>query len=735
MSYHPAETGLVTRQRVGTLVGLLSVMLPLVAPGQSTPAGGPESAPAAPEALETVIVTSQKRAQRLQDVPLAVTALTAQSIQSAGVLDTQDLQEVVPGFVSNRKSTNAQPYIRGLGVSQATPGFDSSVSTYIDDVYMPSPIASSFDLNSIERIEVMKGPQGTLFGRNSSGGVVAVYTNDPAQSPQLNADLSYGSYQTITSRLYANERLADNLAMNLSVYTNNQDEGWGKNIVDDKDFFLGRSVDVRSKLLWNIDSHTDLLLAGWYANFSSNLGLFRLAPDAIGTGGYVCATCGFYDVPLSPNLPGNGGITQGTNWGASAKLTHEFSDVHLTNITAYQQAEPFFNIDSDVTPPNLNDTVQSSTEDTITNETDLTGSAGQVMWTAGFFYLHDRLNFHQLTTGSTVPKGSITQAFLTTDSYAPFAQATYEVLPDTNLTGGVRYTMDRRERSGHTGTLTTDTPAPTRDADFDSWSWRGALDHKFSHDVMAYISYSRGFKAGILNVQELNGPTVKPEINDDFEIGLKTQWLDNRLQLNLAAFHYSLQDLQLKAVSTASGASVSYVTNAASAREYGVDVDFDAVLTSTLKLRGGFEILDAQFGAFPDAALSTPNPATIGGNRTYFGSATDNRMPFAPDFSGNIGLEYSLPLASKGGLTLTANYAYLARFYFEPDPRFSQAGYGLLNASATWLLPDSKWSLSVWARNLSDRRYFSAAVVASGLASSVTPGEPRTVGVRVGIHL
>ena len=686
------------------------------------------AAPGDTVGVEEVVVTAQKRAERLQDVPLAVTAITAERIQNSGVVNTLQLGEVVAGVVTNLKTLNSSPYLRGLGVGTSQPGLESSVASYVDGVYLPNPISSSFNLNSIERIEVLRGPQGTLFGRNASAGVIALHTRDPSSSPALKADVSYDSYETLVGRLYASGPVAPGLSANMSLYTYNQREGYGRIPALDKPFRYEDSVNARAKLLWDIAPGTDLLLTGWYVHTWSDIGISRIYPGSVATGGYACSTCGFFDA--TGLTPSSG---KGTSYGGSAKFDHDLSFATLTNIVAYQVAKPYFFTDADNQPAPVQNVSQSSRQETITDEVQLVSDGdGRLSWTAGLYFLHDSIDFSQVATGTSVPAGSVTRSKLKTDSFAPYGQATFTLTDATNVTAGLRYTIDRRQRDGVRGSLTLLTPVPSASATFKEFSWRLAIDHQFSPDIMGYASYSRGFKAGLLNVAELTGPPVKPEILDAYEAGLKTEFLDRRLLVNAALFYYSVDGLQLRALAPGQLILV-VVTNAAKAEGYGLDVDFDAALTDRLGVTGGFEVLDAEFTDFSSATLSTPRPPAVGGNLTFLGDAVGNRLPYAARFSGNVGVRYKVPLASGAELKFSGNYSYRSRIFFEPDPRLSQKPYGLLNASVTWVSPGERWQISAWGRNLADKEYVATAAVANATVSNFAPGAPRTVGVTLGV--
>ncbi|MDB5448953.1 MAG: hypothetical protein JWQ52_81, partial [Phenylobacterium sp.] len=322
-----------------------------------------------------------------------------------------------------------------------------------------------------------------------------------------------------------------------------------------------------------------------------------------------------------------------------------------------------------------------------------------------------------------------------------YAQATAPILesawPDTHLTVGIRYTSEDR------GLTFVQVPTPagypvSRSTDYSNTSYRLALDHQFDDDRMIYASYTTGFKSGLYNTNAPLDPPVNPETVKAYEAGFKSKWLDRRLLLDVAVFHYTFDDIQLRKPTGAAGGTTSLL-NAAAGRSEGVNVSVQAVVTEKLTFQTGFEILSTRYTRFPNAPISflapascTPSPggstgSPTGGTVACVGDATGDKLIEAPPFSANVGAQYNIPL-STGDLRLSVQYSYTDQFYWEADNRLKNPAHSLVNAVARWVAPGGRWELALWGKNLGDAKYL---VNAGSLpfGDIATDAPPRTYGV------
>ncbi|MET0166451.1 MAG: TonB-dependent receptor plug domain-containing protein, partial [Vicinamibacterales bacterium] len=338
--------------------------------------------------LEEIIVTANKRSENMQDVPIAITALTADEAGKIGVVNGQTLAQVIPGLQLNRQTNGSTPFLRGVGNPSTQAGTEPAVAMYVDDVYYGSSAAALSNYNSISRIEVLRGPQGTLFGRNATGGVISVYTKDPTPEPELDVSLGYGNYDTISGSLYATGGLGDNLSANIALYGEDQDDGWGTNFTTGNDAYTYHNYGGRIKLLWDISDATSVLFNADYDDYENQQAVFfRPAPgtQSSAPGGTSIPPPGLYD--SFENLDPTAAVEM---YGASAKIKHEFSFAEFVSISSYRWAEAKQQFAQDgssffrLNPLLIYDT------DTWTQEFQLLSPAdSRIAWVGGLFYLND----------------------------------------------------------------------------------------------------------------------------------------------------------------------------------------------------------------------------------------------------------------------------------------------------------------------------------------------------------
>jgi iron complex outermembrane receptor protein len=678
--------------------------------------------------LTDIVVTAQRRRESAQRVPITITALDPARLKNGNVSDISQLQQLVPGLKANSTVIGFQPFLRGIGYASASPGLESPTTLMIDEVYSPSPAGSLFSLNSVQQIEVLKGPQGTLFGRNATAGAISIKTRDPGREATMDADIEYGSYENVIGRFYGSTPVSEKVSANVALYYQKQFDGWGRNLFTGKDLRKGRSFDSRAKILFELDDVTSLLLTGWYNNMRSDYPATTIRQNSVGLNGYVNRES-FYDARVQDQL------SRSEQEGGSLKFSHELGWATLIDIASYQYLNAAFFSDNDGTAgdPRLGTGGFFSAikwkDRTITNEVRLVSpNEGQFTWTAGLYYLHEDTD-PALFLANNAPVPTV-DASQTTSSIAPFAQATWEFLPKTRLTLGGRYNTDKRSFTAR--------GAPDREKRFSKMTYRVSLDHQFTQTILGFASFNRGYHAGAYSLQSPTAPVINPEIIDAFEVGIKSELFDRHLRVNIAGFHYDYQNVIIRAFpapvpgQTTGGAVLS---NAAKARLKGVDVDFVVQAAPRLSFAGGFEILDAKFTDWPLAAITVRNTSgpLIGQNSTVqLANGAGRRLTNAPKFSGNIGVNYSVP-TSIGDFALDASYSYRSLSYWDPGNRISEGAYGIANASITWKSNDERFNAGIFARNLGDVQYFGQfADVAQGDVGA--PGAPRTISVRAGVH-
>ncbi|SCW80281.1 iron complex outermembrane recepter protein [Sphingobium faniae] len=681
--------------------------------------------------LEDIIVTAQRSEARLQDVPIAVTAITATALANKGITSTLALEVSTPGLQVSRQSQALSPYIRGIGTQYASiPGLEAPVALYVDGVYYPNNAGNVLSFNSIQRVEVLKGPQGTLFGRNSTGGLISVTTRDPSVDTMVEGKLSYGNYDTVEGSLYATTGVG-NVAMDIAVDGVHQGNGFGRNVTTGKDIERQRSISVRSKLRWEA-SDSDVLTAAFdWTKDRSDMGLAMTgAPGSILLDGLPGERPNYsrgerYDPALDL-----------TAWTASLRYEHSFDWGTLTSTTAYRDEKDVYDWDVDGTPFPILPVISGNYSRSFQQEFLFTGKADRFNWTAGVFIFDAQQGNNVFIYSDVIPEANRNlQGEQNTRSYSAFAQATYELTSRTNITGGFRYTIDRRNLNGTVTALAgnpvsagtvLETELTDNKKTFKNPSWRLTIDHKLTEDVMVYGRYDRGFKSGVYNVSVIGAPAINPEKLDAFEIGLKSELFDHLLRFNAAAFHYKYSGIQL---GTVDGSGTSQVINAAAAKLKGFEVE--AVLAPRvdfghLEFNAGVSVLDAHYKSFPDGPFNTPNPA--GGNTQSSADLSGNRLPHAPKFTLTLGADFSVPIGA-GTFGASANYYYNDGFYWEPDQSFVEPSYDVINAQIYYAFgAEEQFRIRAFGRNLGNTHY-GIAGFASAVGNMYSYAAPRTYGV------
>jgi iron complex outermembrane receptor protein len=704
----------------------------------TAPEAAATSAPEQSGGLEDIVVTAQKRAQNVQDVPIAISAVLGSTLAKAGVVTTEDLKTTFAGVNIKTTSSQFQPSIRGIGTS--TSNVENAVALYIDGVYYANQSDGRRELNDIEQVAVLKGPQGTLFGRNATAGVIQISTRAPSHSwaGEINANID--NYATLRTGAYVTGPISDTLAFSVSGNFSTQGDGWGKNYTTGKDTYkIDHIASVRGKLLWEPDSDTDITLIGDYTDRKDNLGAyFRAFP-----GTTVNPLVPYVQPPTVYDSYNNvDSLNLYKGGGASLTINHEFGAAKLQSITAYRRFRTGYIIDADMTSAagHRLDTSHNQAE-SVSQELQLTSLDGSKFnWAIGAFYFHytNELNPAHRSFGGPLyvplPTSYVERNLYskeTVDSVAPYAQADYEFLPDTRLTLGVRWTYEKRSLDSRwpsvraNGQVVENSIPAVDGASITAKkpTWRIALDHKFSDDILGYISWNRGFKSGGFNLANPANPPYQPERLDAYEAGLKTTLLENKLRLNLAGFYYKYQNLQVLQLS----AAAPVITNGAEAELYGIDMDFEAQLTPELRFTGSGELLHAKFTSYPGAVISFTQPT--GGIGTRFGDVSGNRLPLSQKLVANAALDYTKDV-SFGEVNLNAAVAYNGNYAFDPDNVVKQKAYTNINLGANWTSTSGSVTIGLFMRNLLDNKVISYSTASSPLGYITTyDNPPRTYGV------
>jgi iron complex outermembrane receptor protein len=709
--------------------------------------------------IEDIVVTAQKRSENAQNVPIAITALSNDQLRDAGVTSTLDLKATVPSLnVTTATGGIGLPRIRGVGATGQGPGIENPVAVYVDGVYYSASFGILQSLFDIEQVAVLKGPQGTLFGRNATGGLIQITTLGPSYEWTGRAEFGYGNYETTTAAAYVSGGLTDKVAISLAGQYENRDQGFGTNVFTGRDVQDGRNWAGRAKLLWEPGAATRILLSADFNGRDGSEPAFR--NFTLNTAGQnvtqqITARGGDPDHDIFADIDPAMHTRQ---WGTSLTISQDLGGASLKSITAYRKSDFSYYFDPDGTVQRriVVDNVQFDKQ--FTQEVNLVSEGeGAFKWVLGAFYMNDSAGSTRgrtsglLTFGGNGYVDNINNVKL--DSLAGFAEGTYGLGESTNLTAGIRYTSDRRSLTAHTISVngaagTTTTSAETsNEHSFNKLTWRLSLDHRFSPELLAYASYNRGFRSGTYIAQVVPIILLQPEAVDAYEVGIKSDLFDRRVRLNVAGYYYDQSNIQVQQV--ISGANSIY--NADGAHIYGVDADLTVQVTGNLRLFGGFNYTHARYTGFANAIVSIPYPlpagfviptgqsclgtfgspfTQLGGNCLLRADATGNKLQNTPAFTGSVGGSLDIP-TGLGKFTLAGNYYYNDGYVGTTDERVFQGHYNTVDASLTWHLEDDHMLVRLWGKNLTDEHYYSQ-IGGTNSGDNGTNAAPRTYGVSLG---
>jgi len=754
------------------------------APGTASPS---HRAASEPENLEEIVVTSQKRVERLQDVPLAVTAISGESLSEAGINDTTRLSNLTPSltFTEGAQPNNKNFRIRGIGTAVFGQGFEPAVSVVVDGVVLARASQGFTDLADIERVEVLRGPQGTLFGKNATGGVINVVTKRPSSEFQATTDITVAEQQEYRARASVSGPLADTLSARLSGYYNNVG-GTIHNITYDRDVNGHRDLGGRGKLLWNPTDRLDLLFAGEYHKTDANCCSSQ----------YVLVVNPVLQQVLSPVTAGWNNRQEQENtltyansdaWTASVEGNLKLDSVTLTSLSAYQDFSVINNqpIDRLNTPVPLYFQATNGAFDInggtvdlhqFTQELRVTSPSSKTFsYVAGLYFLDMGLSrTFQRRSGGCAPGGNPAafglpcvvplyrsqggfNSSLGTKNTAIFGQTDFGLIGNLSGLLGARAQYEDLSYNGSRGDVRLvagDLPlvgiTPSSGSGRSSYAavtGKAGLKYEFSPEAQTYLTWSTGYKgAGYeteFTADFANQDPVKPERAKAWELGYKAQMFDGKLTLNTALFHAKYQDLQVQANrgDAALGLVRFVTTNAGDSTTRGAEIELTSRPFTGLALSGGASYVDTSVdinGLACPLSDQAAAPVLTGAapiNTCYRPSAgvtpiqnvRGGTLPNAPRWKGNLTARYDFNLPGtnfRSFVQLAGNSQSKINFVLEQDPLTVQKGYTTADASIGFYDQNDHYRLSFFVRNLFDEHYVTLLARSSTLSTAtVTPNQ------------
>jgi iron complex outermembrane recepter protein len=804
--------------------------------------------------IQEIVVTAQKRAENVQDVPIAISAFTAEALSERSVTSVASLSNIAPnvtldaGTPFSGSSSVLSAYIRGIGANDFAFNIDPGVGIYLDGVYLARSVGANQELPDVERIEVLKGPQGTLFGRNTIGGAISIVTHDPGDEFRFKGDVTTGRFNLVQTRGTVDLPIAENLSSSISFATKNR-KGYLKRIaypgasslastpitsykaVGYDNIGLGReggdsSWNLRGKLKYSGDTFR-ITLSGDYSDVDQEQIANRLisTTPAVFAGTYNCAIAGVVAAPGDTTTCGGGppsfaylggigglntifdnptvfGVNADANpnnnrlpydnrfvtsdidtsyangnnfsklksYGGAATVEFDLSeDVMLKSITAYRELHWTTGMDVDGSPLNFLHTSFEMNQKQFSQELQLLGSAmdNSLNYVLGAYYFKESGNLHDWVTFAEGLLQVDGPNDLSTKNYAFFGQFDWRITEQFGITVGGRYTHEDKsfegfqsDANGLTYKILTQVGVPpcasinpiseacriaagfpnpgqplryyiagTQNKVFKNFSPKIGVQYHPTDDIMAYASWSKGYKTGGWTTRLSNplpfAPDFDPEKATTFELGVKSTLIDRKLQVNAAIFQTEYKGIQLN---FQQGTSPT-IQNAGDARIKGFEVEVTAAPTNALTINASVGYLDAKY---TDVLV----PAQVAANPFQAGVFPGGTLPKTPKLKFNISPRYEIDLGDKGSVVLLADYTHSSSLWNDTERAFllERPSTDLLNGSITYKAP-ANWDITLGMTNITDERYLvtGQAQIAGGLFYG-TYSRPREWYAKLGVN-
>ncbi len=708
----------------------------------------PAAAAAQESGLEEIVITAERRSANLQDTPIAVTALTESALDSFGVAVINDLAALVPNLTATtgpQGSGDANFFIRGVGQLDFNVTNDPGVGLYVDGVYFARTIGAALDSGDIAQIEVLRGPQGTLFGRNTLGGVVSATTKKP-ELGTFGGSLNgvYGERERREVEGAFNAPLGDKAAIRIGGFMRFQD-GFAYNPTQQTDTGLTDRRGARAAFKLEPTSKLTIdLSADWTLDKSNQAPsvLLAISDSILGlvpadTASQVQDPDNFYTTYQSASSKSRNEAT-----GATLTLTYDLGGATLKSISAYRTLDGLSEGDFDGTSYAIYDQVAVTDQSQFSQELQISGTAGRLDYLAGLYYFAESADqvldlcyspgLGVPTTAGTPCSSWVQGSDQETKSYAGFGQVRYNVTNTVSLTAGGRYTFEEKDIiANHYFDFVNFTVPIVTDlvdsADFEKFTPKLGVEYKPNTDLLVFASYAQGFRSGGFNGRIISSaaqtvdnsvPSYDPDTNDTYELGFKSDLIDSRLRLNGTLFYSAYKDIQ----QSISDAVVGFrIANAGDADLYGFEIEATAVPIEPLRLSASVGYTNSEFKNVP---------STVGDNN-------GNVLPFSPEWTLAFAADYRFALGALGSITPHIDYRWQSDQYFTAanSPLELQEGYGLLGTRVSWADANDKFTVSVFGLNITDEEYytFGQDTLANQGVATAYLGKPSEWGVSAGV--
>lgn len=683
---------------------------------------------------DVIVVTAERTEGTITTTPIAITAIGGDDLRRRGINNIEGLTAAIPNLTFGNQLGTPNVNIRGIGLSTLSTGQESNIAFNLDGVYLSRPAAAQGAFFDVERIEVLRGPQGTLYGRNATGGSINIITAKPTDEFEGYGSFSYGEFNRIEAVAAISGPLNDNARFRLAGRLLNRD-GYGTNVVTGNDIFDEESYALRGTLDFDLPANFLLRIsADYYRQEDASNGYSYIQPGnpAVTPLAVVPTTNPGLFGGLGGSTGGGGSVFNGSNvfdesfdsdptndrayWGTQAELTGAFGDIGVTSRTSYRSTDYDIRSDIDGADVFFADISQEEDSDQFSQEIIFNGEIGDRLdWLFGLYYFSEEIfgntvvnqpfNFPLFTGG--VGNVFIARGTIETDAYAVFANARFALTDTINIVGGIRYSAEDKTLDNF-GQVTAFGPPVTGmfEESFDAVTPRGVIEFQPNENAFFYASATRGFKSGGFDLGTQNPvPSFNEEFIWSYETGAKLTFAEGAANLNLTGFYGDYSDLQVGRIT---GVTL-VIENAAQATVAGIEAEFNVRPTDQLSLYASATYLNAEFDEFlTDDVVTGATGLNLSGNR----------LPQAPEFAAQFGGQLSIPMGNGGQIVFDANGRYTGDQFFSAFNRSNaenQEGYFRADLNLSYISPDNRFTLSAYGRNLGEQDVLTNSFVSSFL--------------------
>jgi iron complex outermembrane receptor protein len=681
--------------------------------------------------IEKIVVNARKKVESIQETPIAVTAMYGNDLQVAGIENVLDLQSLAPGMQVSTAAGTARVFIRGIGLTNFANGGEASVAYHIDNAVISRPSAQISGYFDLERIEVLRGPQGSLYGRNATGGSINVYTKRPTEDFEGFVNATLGNFNQRELEGAVSIPLIENKLLARVAFKTEDRDGFGTNYPTNSELDNADAKSLRASFRYIGTEDLDIFLSLTKFDDKSTNDYHMLGPanpnvvpPEMAMGGEIALHPRDNNSEVNLYTPKNyDSATLEVTWD----INSDFSFKSISNMFDFDR-QAFTDLNGTPVPFFRNDITESS--DQMSQEFQFNWNGENHSTIVGLYYFNEDIIADTYIHGPPAYSDVLHRPFIefygeqSSRSTAIFWNTTWNFDEQWSVTTGLRYSEDEKQDSGFTLIPSGITLPIEREAKWDAWTPTLTLEYKAKKDLFFYVTASKGYKAGVMNIGSV-GPVVNPEYIWNFEGGMKSRWLDNKMQLNATLFRAEITDLQVQRPVDGNLITV----NAAEAKTQGIEIEAKAFLSNAFSLNLNLALIDGEFTDFVTANTTFAPDTEI--------NLSGNTLPNTPKLQTDLGLRYDSEFENGWLLSAYLQGIYTSERYFNEfsESIASQDATFTVNANINFTSPDELWTVNLWTRNMTDEFIYSHVNVTSsaiGHMRAATFMNPRMFGITLG---